>query len=86
MPNHVHILVTSSVIAPKWLGPFKGFTAFEANKILARQGNHFWQHESYDQLVRSDSEFDRIVAYIEGNPVKAHLAATPKEFRWSSAA
>ncbi len=86
MPNHVHLLVTPSVTAPKWLGPLKGFTAFEANKILARQGNPFWQHESYDHLVRSDEEFDRIQHYIEQNPVKAHLACTPGEFRWSSAA
>ena len=27
MPNHVHVLVTPTVVATKWLGPLKGFTA-----------------------------------------------------------
>jgi REP element-mobilizing transposase RayT len=26
MPNHVHMLITPSVLATKWLGPLKGFT------------------------------------------------------------
>jgi REP element-mobilizing transposase RayT len=84
MPNHVHVLVTPLVSATKWLGPLKGFTAHEANVILNRTGNPFWQGESYDHLVRSD-EFDRIRRYIENNPVKAGLVAAPEDFLWSSA-
>ena len=34
MPNHVHMLVTSGIVATRWLGPLKGFTAHEANRIL----------------------------------------------------
>jgi len=86
MPNHVHMLVTPHVIATKWLGPLKGFTAHEANRILNRAGQHFWNDESYDHLVKSGVEFDRIMSYIENNPVKAGLAATPESYRWSSAA
>ena len=85
MPNHVHILATPRVAAARWLGPLKGFTAFEANRILGRHGQSFWQDESYDHLVRSDTEFDRIRAYIESNPVKAGLVLTPEDFAWSSA-
>ena len=75
MPNHVHLLVTPTVVATKWLAPMKGFTAYQANRILGRQGA-FWQSESYDHLVRSETEFQRIRRYIELNPVKAGLAAT----------
>src|ERR1035438_9773829 len=32
MPNHVHLLVTPHVLATKWLGPLKGFTAHQANR------------------------------------------------------
>jgi hypothetical protein len=46
----------------------------------------FWQYESYDHLVRNDSEFGKIKRYIEGNPVKAGLADAPEMFLWSSAA
>jgi REP element-mobilizing transposase RayT len=86
MSNHVHLLVTPRVFATRWLGPLKGFTAYEANRILGRSGKPFWQHEGYDHLVRSDEEFGRIRRYIENNPASAGLVAKPEEFRWSSAA
>ncbi len=85
MPNHVHLLVTPKVPSAKWLRTLKGFTAHEANLILGRTGNPFWQSESYDHLVRSDDEFGRIRRYIENNPVKAGLVSAPEEFEWSSA-
>jgi putative transposase len=83
MPNHVHVLVTPHVNSTKWLGPLKGFTAWSANKILGR-GGPFWQHESYDHLVKP-GEFERIRRYIENNPVRAGLASEPHLFPWSSA-
>jgi REP element-mobilizing transposase RayT len=86
MANHVHMLVTPKVEATKWLGPLKGYTAHEANRILARRGQPFWQDESYDHVVRSPDEFDRIVAYIENNSVSAGLVARPEHYRWSSGA
>jgi len=52
VPNHVHMLVTPGVVSAKWLGPLKGFTAHEANRILGRTGT-FRQQESYDHVVRS---------------------------------
>jgi REP element-mobilizing transposase RayT len=84
MPNHVHVLVTPHVAAAKWLGPLKGFTGHQANLLLGIHGP-FWQDESYDHLVRSGAEFDRIRGYIEQNPVMAGLAGSAEEFRWSSA-
>ncbi|HYW41961.1 MAG TPA: transposase [Bryobacteraceae bacterium] len=84
MPNHVHLLVTPQVFTPRWLGPLKGFTAHEANRILGTTGQPFWQDESYDHLVK-EGEFDRIRQYIERNPVKAGLVLQPEEFCWSSA-
>ena len=85
MPNHVHLLVTPHVPATKWLGPLKGFTAHEANGLLGVRGKPFWQNESYDHLVRSPGEFERIRRYIENNPVKAGIVASPEDFVWSSA-
>jgi putative transposase len=84
MANHVHVLVTPKVVATEWLGPLKGFTAHQANWILGRRGQPFWQDESYDHLVRSDAEFERIRNYIEMNPVRAGLVTQADEFRWSS--
>ena len=85
MANHVHLLVTPKLIATKWLGPLKGATAYEANKLLGTQGRPFWQDKSYDHLVHSGEEFRRIERYIQNNPVKAGIVESPGDFRWSSA-
>jgi len=82
MPNHVHLLVTPSVDATRWLGPMKGRTARQANLLLGLTGQPFWQDESYDHVVRSDEEFARIARYIENNPVSAGLAVEPRDFEW----
>jgi putative transposase len=84
MPNHVHLLMTPLVEVSKVMQSLKRFTAREGNSILGLTGQPFWQDESYDRLVRDDREFEKIAAYIEKNPVRAGLAATPGEFRWSS--
>jgi putative transposase len=56
MPNHVHLLVTPTVVASRWLAPLKGFTAYRANELLGSHGQAFWQEESYDHLVRSEAQ------------------------------
>jgi putative DNA methylase len=52
--------------------------------LLARTGP-FWQHESYDHWVRDDDELERIMAYINANPLKAGFVERPHEFFWCSA-
>ncbi|MGH9629139.1 MAG: transposase, partial [Bryobacteraceae bacterium] len=85
MPNHVHVLLTPLVPPSRLLGSLKGFTAREANKLLGRTGEPFWQGESYDHWVRNQGEFSRIQAYIENNPVAAGLVAAAPNYPWSSA-
>ena len=85
MGNHVHLLVTPRVPVSKLTQSLKRFTAREGNRILGLTGQTFWQDESYDRLVRDETEFLRIASYIEMNPVKAGMAPTPGEFPWSSA-
>jgi len=75
MPNHVHLLLTLKPEAPvlfKVLQRIKRYTSLKCNEILFREGA-FWEQESYDHIVRSDHEFDRILHYILQNPVKAGL-------------
>ena len=85
MPNHVHLLVTPLTNVSAIMQRLKGATAREANRELCRAGMPFWQHESYDRLVRDAQEFARIENYIVQNPVRAGLAASPELYRWSSA-
>jgi REP element-mobilizing transposase RayT len=85
MANHVHVLLLPSVSASLLLKSLKGATAREANRLLHRTGEQFWQRESYDHWVRSETEWNRIAAYIENNPVKAGLVSRVEEYPWSSA-
>ena len=86
MANHVHALLLPKVSPARLLGALKGTTAREANLVLGRTGQTFWQAESYGHWVRDACEFDKIVAYIENNPVKAGFVARREDYLWSSAA
>jgi putative transposase len=85
MANHVHVLLRPSAPLGKILMNIKSASAREANALLGRQGQHFWQDESYDHWVRSDRERSSIIRYIHLNPVKAGLVAEPEDWLWSSA-
>lgn len=86
MSNHVHILIWPKRFLPKITKAIKGYTAHEANRVLGRTGQTFWQEESFDHAVRNEEEFYRIKRYIEQNPVKAGLVENPEQWPWSSAA
>jgi putative transposase len=59
-------------------------TARECNRLLGRKGT-FWQDESYDHCVLDYDELERIIDYIEFNPVKAGLVTEPAAWSLSSA-
>ena len=54
-------------------------------RLLERTGQRFWQDESFDHWVGDTHEGNRIIRYIQTNPVAAGFVETPKEWRWSSA-
>ncbi len=85
MSNHVHVLLLPKIPPSRLLQSLKGATAREANRVLGRTGETFWQAESYDHWVRDEKEWQRIEAYIENNPVKAGLVSRAEDYRWSSA-
>ena len=85
MSNHVHVLLLPRIEPSRLLCSLKGASAREANRILSRTGEPFWQAESYDHWVRNDVELARITRYIENNPVKAGVVARPEDYPWSSA-
>jgi len=84
MANHVHMLITPRAPVSQIMQSLKRFTGREGNRILGLTGQPFWQDESYDRLVRNDEEFNRIMRYIEMNPVNAGLVTAPEDFPWSS--
>ena len=72
----------SYYIVTKILQDLKSKTALKANKILNRSGA-FWQHESYDHVVRDEKELRRIVEYVLNNPVKAGFCEKWEDWQWS---
>jgi len=80
MSNHSHVLLLPKILPSRLMQSLKGATARQANLILGRTGERFWQAESYDHWVRDAEEWRRIAAYIEDNPVKAGLASHAEDY------
>ena len=80
MPTHVHCLIepADGWTLPKLMKSIKGISANKANKILGNSGT-FWQHESYDHIVRNERQHSHYIHYMRENPIKAKL---PKEAYW----
>ncbi len=79
MPNHGHLVFKhlnqdnmAKYPVTKILQELKRFTAVECNKLIGREGQ-FWQHESFDHIVRDNDALERIIYYTLNNPVKAGL-------------
>jgi len=87
MPNHVHLILwpLPDFTLSEILKSRKRHTARQANLILGRTGDTFWQRESYDHWIRNDDEQARIRRYIRMNPVNARLCQAPEDWKWSSA-
>lgn len=72
----------SHYIVTELLGSLKKYTALRANRLLKRFGA-FWQHESYDHVVRNDDELERVIEYVAYNPVKAKLCRDWRDWKWT---
>jgi len=98
MPNHVHFVIhpnedlqtassnisgkTKNYVIADIMRLVKGSTARDSNLILQRSGS-FWHHESYDHVVRDQTELNNIIRYILYNPVKAGLVENWKDWKWN---
>ncbi len=69
MPNHVHAVILPlggfelSTIVHTW----KSYSANRINTLVGRSGV-LWQKESFDHIVRSPEQLERISEYIRANP------------------
>lgn len=89
MPNHVHLICTplkkeKNVFysLTEILHSLKRHTARQSNLILGRSGP-FWQDESYDHVIRDETELERIIKYVLYNPVKARLVKEQNDWKWT---
>lgn len=87
MPNHVHVLILplktqeGSIFSPARITySWKRYTANQINAALDKSGS-LWQKESYDRMIRDESELYNTIKYILQNPVKAGLVSEWKAWR-----
>ena len=84
MPNHVHALICPLIDLPRLVSGIKVTSAKESNRLLNRTGA-FWSRDYFDRCVRDSGSAQRIIRYIEHNPVKAGLCSEASAWRYSSA-
>lgn len=74
MPNHVHVLVQPMPGHPagEIVAAWKSWSAHRINALLERKGA-VWMDESFDHLVRNETQLMKLREYIRTNPVKAGL-------------
>ncbi|MEK6753247.1 MAG: transposase [Chloroflexota bacterium] len=96
MSNHCHLLIDQQDIpqppplidgkhytaVSHAMRLLKGRTGYACAALLGRKGA-FWQHESYDHVVRNEKEFMRILEYIVKNPVKAGLVENWQDWSYT---
>jgi len=85
MPNHVHIIAV-----PQETGSLR-LAIGEAHRRYTRMINfrygwrgHLWQAR-FSSFVMDEKYLLAAARYVELNPVKSGLSATPEEYPWSSA-
>jgi REP element-mobilizing transposase RayT len=86
MPNHVHALFE---VHQEWplgiiLHSWKSFSAQQVARMKGPRG-HFWQVDYFDRYMRDEAHLQKAIGYIENNPVKAGLCATPEAWPYGSA-
>ena len=70
MPNHIHAIVVleqPQVSLSTIIGQLKAFVSKEAHKI--HPDLQLWQTSFHDHVIRSQSSYEKIWLYIDGNPL-----------------
>lgn len=86
MREHVHLLLTPAFeeSLEKAVQYIKGGFSFRAKRGLGFNGE-VWQAGFNEHRVADRDDYKNHVTYIYENPVKAGLAPTPADYRYSSA-
>lgn len=84
MPNHVHLVVDSSVDQLSLaMHRLNGLYAQRFNRDHGYRG-HLFQGRFHAKPVRDDAHLPGSIRYVLLNAVRANLCARPEQWRWSS--
>jgi putative transposase len=82
MPDHIHLLLTPApnVSIEKAMQFIKGGFSFRL-----KSGLPVWEDSFTKRRIEEPRDFDKHRDYIHANPVRAHVAANPEDYPYSSA-
>lgn len=72
MPDHLHLLLRPFETLEKSVQLIKGGFSFRAKRELDWKGE-IWQPGFTDHRIRDEEDWQKHLAYIQNNPVNAHL-------------
>jgi putative transposase len=72
MPDHLHLLIAPTESVEKSVQLIKGGFSFRAKRELQWNGE-IWQTGFTDHRIRDEEDWQKHLAYIQNNPVNAHL-------------
>jgi alanyl-tRNA synthetase/REP element-mobilizing transposase RayT len=94
MPDHVHLLFEPQIKEQdkdgkpvfyslgEILHGIKSTTAHKINKLANVTGVHVWEEESFDRLMRGDSDLEEKFHYICRNPWDNGVVSLTENYRW----
>ena len=83
MDDHVHVILMPAlgVQLESVIHTWKSYTGHRLQRESSRRAP-VWQHESFDRVVRDESELREKVSYIAGNPWKRWPAVQDYAWVW----
>jgi alanyl-tRNA synthetase/REP element-mobilizing transposase RayT len=94
MPDHVHVLLRPWIKdqgtedrgifweVGEMMHSIKSFSANKINKLESKKGESVWEKESFDRLMRSDSDVEEKYLYICRNAWKDYVAEQTENYEW----
>ena len=85
MTNHLHLLLTpqKDQALPKMMQAVGRSYVQTFNKVHGRTGT-LWEGRYRSTLIQTERYLLACMAYIDLNPVRAHMVAEPDDYIWSS--
>ena len=85
MPNHFHMAVKpeKGEDLSRWMQWLMTSHVRRYRRHYGSSG-HIWQGRYKSFMVQDDAHLLMVLRYIEGNPVRAGLVPSAKEWKWSS--
>ncbi|MDP3739007.1 MAG: transposase [Hyphomonadaceae bacterium] len=84
MPNHVHVVLEQIKDLAGTVRRWKSWTARQINAFTGSSGE-VWFREYFDRFARNAQQLQRMIDYVEANPVAAGLVAESVDWDFSSA-